>query len=135
MSETHLLSKFRLGQFLRFCISGLGATICHTLVVLMAVHGMGSSIALANFCAFLMAASFSYVANTLWSFESFLSKKNAILFFLATSICAALAAVIAHLVDITGYSLFIGIFAVVVVTTPISFLLHKYWTFAPSTHV
>ena len=132
MTELHRFIHAHMPQFIRFCVSGCGATIFHTAVVFATVHGAGLSAALANFCAFLVAAIFSYAVNTLWSFKSALTKLNAVRFFFSTSICAVMAAAIASAMDRAGFSLLTGIFAVVVLLTPLSFLLHKHWTFAPN---
>ena len=62
---------------LRFIVTGAGATAVHALVVFVLLQVTGASYAAANLAASLTATLFSYLVNTVWSFEQRVSAANA----------------------------------------------------------
>lgn len=117
---------------IRFVSTGIAATLTHTAVVLTLVYLLAWSARWANFAAFLIATLLSYVLNSLWTFSSRMTRKNALRFVSVAAICAGMAALVADTVARAGYRPLIGIAVVVLVITPISFLLHRHWTYCDS---
>lgn len=113
----------------RFVSTGIIATSTHTVIVLALVHWHGWAAGGANFAAFILATLVSYVLNSWWTFSASMTRRNAGRFVLVATSCATLAAVLADVAARFGYGTLVGIALVVIVTTPISFFLHKNWTY------
>jgi putative flippase GtrA len=117
---------------LRFVATGLGATAVHALVALLLLRLAGVSYAGANLVASLTATLFSYLVNTLWSFEQRVSASNAWRFCTVALLGAGLAGVVAGTCESLGRGPAAAIVAVVAAVTPLTYLLHRSWTFAPA---
>ena len=115
--------------FLRFVVTGVLATLTHIAVVFSLAHLFLLTAGAANFVASILATLVSYTLNSMWSFKSSMTKQNAIRFASVAGGCAVLAAILAELVSRAGHGLLTGIFTCVVVITPISFLMHRNWTY------
>ncbi len=113
----------------RFVFTGVVATLTHTAVVLVLMRRFDWPAGSANFAAFVLATLVSYGLNSLWTFNAAMTRKNAVRFALVATFCAALAALLADSAARSGYGPLTGIALVVLVTTPVSFLLHRYWTY------
>lgn len=118
-------------QLTRFLATGGLSTVIHMCTVLGVVHfvvPMPSQV-LANGIAFLVANSFSYVVNSLWSFTTPLQGLR-FLKFLSVSLIGFMGTLlVAFLAEQIGLTPFGGVILVVCTVTPISFILHRYWTF------
>ena len=114
---------------IRFVATGIAATLTHTGVVFALANGFSWTAGRANFVAFIVATLLSYTLNSLWSFGARMTRRNALRFAAVATLCAALAALLADGVARAGYGLLVGIGVVVVVITPVSFLLHRNWTY------
>ena len=117
---------------LRFVVTGVGATAVHALVVFLLLWLARFSYASANLVASLTATLFSYLVNTLWSFEQRVSAANAWRFCTVALFGALLAGLVAGACEAAGWSAGAAILAVVAVVTPLTYLLHRSWTFAPA---
>lgn len=114
---------------LRFVLSGIAATLTHTAVVLTLVHWFAWAAGSANFVAFILATLVSYTLNSFWTFNARMTRSTAMRFAGVAAFCASLAALLANGVASEGYGPLTGIGVVVLVITPISFLLHRNWTY------
>ncbi len=114
---------------IRFVVSGIAATLTHTAVVFALADLFSWTAGRANFVAFIVATLLSYTLNSLWSFGSRMTRQNALRFASVATLCAVLAAFLADGVARAGYGLLAGIGVVVIVITPVSFLLHRNWTY------
>lgn len=117
---------------LRFVVTGLVATAVHAAVVLVLLRLADASYAGANLVASLAATLFSYLVNTLWSFEQRVNAANAWRFCTVALLGATLAGLVAAACEVAGWSPGAAILAVVAVVTPLTYLLHRTWTFAPA---
>lgn len=117
-------------HLVRFAATGVIATLTHTFIVLCLVQLASFTPGVSNFVAFILSTMVSYVTNALWSFGTSMSQRNALRFAGVSVLCGGLAGGVATMVARAGYPVLAGIATVVVVVTPVSFLLHKYWTFA-----
>lgn len=118
-------------QASRFVITGILATAVHAITVLAMVSLLtpAPSQVIANGCAFVLANIFSYVTNSLWSFAAPLHGKNYAKF-LAVSMISFLGTLsIAYLAEQIGLTPALGILLIVTIMTPVSFVLHRSWSF------
>ena len=113
----------------RFVATGIAATLTHTAIVFAVACLFSLKAGIANFVAFIVATLLSYTLNSLWSFRSRMTRQNAVRFATVAAFCSVLAAFLADFVERAGYGLLVGICVVVLVNTPISFLLHRNWTY------
>jgi putative flippase GtrA len=122
-------------QVLRFAVTGVGATAVHVCVVYVLVLGVALSYAGANLVASVTAAVFSYVVNALWSFEQRVRASNAWRFTAVSAVSALLASAIGGVAEASGWTPSAAIAAVVAIVTPLTFLMHRTWTFATAPHL
>ena len=115
----------------RFVVTGVLATALHALTVVAMVTLMtpAPSQVVANGAAFVLANVFSYVTNSLWSFAAPLHGKNYAKFLAVSGIGFVGTLLVAWVAEGLGLTPAAGIALVVCVMTPISFTLHRSWTF------
>lgn len=111
-------------------MTGVGATAVHVGVVYVLILGLALSYAGANLLASVTAAVFSYVVNALWSFEQRMRPSNAWRFTVVSAVSALLASAIGGAAQAVHWSPSAAIAAVVAIVTPLTFLMHRIWTFA-----
>jgi putative flippase GtrA len=116
-------------QVQRFAVSGLLATGLHALVAIGLIESFAISAPLANGIAFLVATVFSYAANTLWSFSSALHGRNLFRFICVSIIGGTLATGVSALAAHYNLHYLVGIGIVAVTVPPVTFLLHRFWTY------
>ncbi len=116
----------------RFALAGAVATTLHALIAFLAIRFLSVSPVLGNAAAFLLATGFSYVAQTLWTFEYQSSSGTMGKFGVVVVAGFLCTIVVSGAVDRMGYPYWAGIIAVVVVVPTITFLLHNFWTYAES---
>lgn len=116
-------------QSLRFGLSGLFVTGLHVVIAAGCINHLGFRPEIANGIAYVIATITSYTINTMWSFKSVPVIGN-LLRFLAVAIGGLLLTMlITGIIDRLGFSYWLGIAAVVAVVPPLTFLLHRNWTY------
>jgi putative flippase GtrA len=118
-------------QASRFVLTGILATAAHAVTVILLVSALTPppSQVTANACAFLFANIFSYVLNSLWSFSTPLRGKSYAKFLTVSCIGFLGTLLVAYIAELRGLTPVMGIILVVSIMTPISFLLHRSWSF------
>lgn len=129
MSERNLHSLSFMKQIQRFAISGLLATSIHVLIAAGLIRLLGMSPPFANGVAFATSTVFSYMINTLWSFSSVLHGRNLVRFVCVSIIGGALAMGVSAVAVQYGLHYFVGIGLVAILVPPVTFLLHRFWTY------
>lgn len=118
-------------QIRRFLLTGLINTAVHTCVAVTLIKALGAGPASANVVAFVTATLVSYLLNTLWSFGQPLSRVTLVRFITVAAVGATLTAVVAGVADSLGAHYLVGIACVALSVAPVTFILHKYWTYKP----
>ena len=116
-------------RFGRFVVVGVANTAVHALVALAMIGLTGASQTLANVAAFCVAALFSYLANARWTFGASLRPISLARFLGVALLGLAATAIVASLVEALGGHPVLGVAAVVLTVTPLSFAAHQLWTF------
>lgn len=118
-------------QARRFMTTGVLATGLHvvTVMTLVTLIVPAPSQVVANGVAFIVANVFSYVVNSLWSFTAPLQGVRFVKFLTVSVIGFLGTLLIAYLAERMGIAPLGGIVLVVCIMTPISFGLHRFWTF------
>jgi len=116
-------------QAQRFAISGLLATGIHVLVAASFMRFAMPVPSIANGVAFGVASIFSYMANTMWSFSSPLHGSNLLRFVAVSSLGCLLAMSVSGTAEYLGLDYRFGIGLVVCVVPPITFVMHRCWTY------
>lgn len=114
---------------LRFSLSGLLVTALHVVIATVFIEVIWSEPSVANGVAFAMATIISYLINTRWSFSSRLHGKNLFRFGVVSFLGLFLAMSISGIAHAYGLHYWWGIFFVVCVIPPVTFLLHNFWTY------
>ena len=123
------MQKFSLKniQFFRYVMVGGLATLIHLLVAYMYLYYVEYSLFLSNTIAFFVAFAYSYSYQTLYVFRRKIILINLAKFFIVQLIMINAAMLI--LDNISIYNYYIKTVFVLIIITPTSFLLHKFWTF------
>jgi putative flippase GtrA len=123
------MQKFSLKniQFFRYVMVGGLATLIHLLVAYMYLYYVEYSLFLSNTIAFFVAFAYSYSYQTLYVFRRKISLINLAKYFIVQLIMITAAILIIE--NISIYNYYIKTVFVLIIITPTSFLLHKFWTF------
>ena len=113
----------------RYGLTGVLVTLLHIMAAIFMIKFLSFNQPLANALASFLAMMTSYILNSVWSFERALARRT-LLRYLAVSVAGMVATVlIASLNAKYGYHYLIGILAIVMLVTPITFILHNNWTY------
>jgi len=116
-------------QFWRFVATGLMNTAAHAVVAVSIIKlGLGSLIT-ANVWAYVVATILSYFINTTWSFSGEIGGDTFARFLAVSLIGLCLAAAVSWIAEQLGLHYFLGIACVPIFVTPVTFTLHKVWTY------
>ena len=123
------MQKFSLKniQFFRYVMVGGLAFLIHILVAYMYLYYIEYSLFLSNTIAFFIAFAYSYNFQTLYVFRSKISFINFVKFLIVQLIIIATSMLIID--NISIYNYYIKTVFILIIITPASFLLHKFWTF------
>jgi|APSaa5957512535_1039671.scaffolds.fasta_scaffold265713_2 putative flippase GtrA len=114
-------------QFFRYVMVGGLATLIHILVAYLYLYYIDYSLFLSNTIAFFIAFAYSYNFQTLYVFRSKISFINFVKFLIVQLIIIATSMLIID--NISIYNYYIKTVFILIIITPASFLLHKFWTF------
>lgn len=128
--QHHLIRGFR------FAVTGFANTGIHALVAYLCLNGLFFGVSAfqagpvaANAIAFTVATIFSYVANTLWSFSTKITRKNFARFVIVAIIGLVVAMLLAKLGETIGLPPMGGVLLVICVMPLVNFVLHSLWTY------
>lgn len=120
-----------LKQALRFFVTGIMTTGVHVLTAFFFFQFVATSPVFANGVAFVVANLFSYIVNSLWSFSTPLKGARGLRYMTVSAISFLGTINVAYVAEQLGFSPELGILIVVLIMTPITFVLHRSWTFRP----
>ena len=123
------MQKFSLKniQFFRYVMVGGLAFLIHILVAYMYLYYVEYSLFLSNTIAFFVAFTYSYSYQTLYVFRRKISLINLAKYIIVQLIIIATTMLIID--NISIYNYYIKTVFILIIITPASFLLHKFWTF------
>jgi putative flippase GtrA len=114
-------------QFFRYVMVGGVATFVHVLVAYLYLYYIEYSLFLSNTIAFFIAFTYSYSFQTLYVFRSRINFINFAKFLVVQLMMVSTAMIFID--NISIYNYYIKTVFVLIIITPTSFLLHKFWTF------
>lgn len=114
---------------MRFAFTGIFVTGVHFVVAITFIELIMPNPPLANGVAFAFAAVASYLINTIWSFSEQLHGRTLFRFIAVSILGFLLAMLVSWVVQELGFGYILGICAVVLTITPITFVLHNFWTY------
>jgi putative flippase GtrA len=116
-------------RLFRFGVSGICSTAIHTLIASAMFAMFDATPVAANAVAFICATVFSYLANTLWSFSATVQWSN-LMRFLAVAVSGLVETMLlARGTEAMGLAAGWSIVAVVLFVPPVTFVLHRLWTY------
>jgi len=128
-SAKYLPSQDVVRQAWRFAVSGILSTALHALLAVAIIVFLLPKPAIANGVAFVLATFLSFMMQTMWSFSSRPSRRNIFRFFVVAMIGLALTVLVSGAAQYLGLHYVVGIGLVVCTVPPVTFLLHKFWTY------
>jgi putative flippase GtrA len=118
------------GRLIKFTIVGLSIAVFHYSAAVLLVDSVGMHPAPANSIAFLVAALLSYTLQTLWTFESRFSVRNAVRFVVVLLVGVVVSWGTSTVVAALGLPYRVGVIIVLFLIPGLNFLLHHFWTYA-----
>lgn len=116
-------------QVRRFLLSGVLATAVHFVVAVTLIEQARTEPAIANAVAFVVATCVSYVVNTLWSFGSAIGGRTLLRFAVVQAVGVLLTAGVTGTIDLLGLHYLVGVACVPLFVTPVTYTLHRLWTY------
>jgi putative flippase GtrA len=129
MNERNLRSSSFARQISRFAISGLLATALHVVIAVALIRLFVMAAPTANGIAFAIATVFSYAINTLWSFSKPLHGQTLFRFICVSLVGGSMAIGVSAVAARYDLHYLIGIGLVAIFVPPVTFLLHRFWTY------
>jgi len=124
-----LPDRMMLIRVARFGVSGVVATGVHVAIATTLINGFSASQVTANGVAFICANVCSYLLNALWSFSAKPGGANFLRFYAVSLLGLALTLAISWLAQTLGLSYWAGLAGILSVVPPLTFVLHRFWTF------
>lgn len=117
-------------QFLKFGVIGGAATGIHVAVFLGLSEWFKLNYVQSNFVAYVVATLWSFVGNSYWSFGCKPSGSGFARYMCVALFGLVLSMGVSWVCEVMLVNAFVTIFWIVVLVTPSTFLLHRYWSFA-----
>lgn len=124
-----LPDRMTIVRVLRFGVSGVAATGVHVAIATTLINGFSTTQVTANGVAFVCANVCSYLLNALWSFSAKPGGANFLRFYCVSLFGLALTLAISWTAQTLGLSYWAGLACILTVVPPITFVLHRFWTF------
>ena len=123
----HLDSYLSL-KIVKYAIVGIISTIIHVVLAFVFIYFFYPSLLLSNIFGFCIAYIFSYIAQSTFVFESQLTVKKAIKYFIVQFSSLIISIQITGIID--DLNLYLNVLLVVFILPFITFIIHKLWTFS-----
>lgn len=120
----------KLLALVKFSVVGAGSTALHIFSVWALLTFTEITVATANIYAFCIATVFSYLLNTSWSFSSTRSMERFKRFIMVAVFGLCLTATVSLVSQAMNLSALVNTALVIVTVTPVSFLLHRNFTYS-----
>jgi putative flippase GtrA len=117
-------------RLVRFGLVGVLNTALHLGVVAMLVQLVGASQLVSNVVAYVVASTFSYVLNSIWSFQVDMHVRRFGRFQLVGLMGLAICALLGYIGDRVGWHYVVTVLLTAVFVPVMSFLVHRSYTFS-----
>ncbi|WP_246611911.1 GtrA family protein [Agarivorans aestuarii] len=123
-----LINRLLALRIVRYGLAGGVATLIHFSLALIILELWPLAFIVANLVGFSLAFIFSYLVQTLWVFEKELAINNALRFFVVQLGALSLSVWLSS--QLTTYPNFLKVSLVIALLPAITFVIHRFWTFA-----
>ena len=117
-------------QLVRFAIVGVLNTVLHLAVVAILTQLFGVSQLISNSTAYLVASSFSFIMNSIWSFQARPEAHRYIRFQVVGLLGLAICAFFGYLGDAFGWHFVVAVLLSGCALPLITFLAHRSYTYS-----
>ncbi len=117
-------------QLLRFVVVGIIAAIVYVAIMALIVGGLGGTVLVAAFFAFVIGTAVSFIGNALWSFGVKPTTSNVAWFFAINTAGLCLNMLIAWVMEWAGVHYLLISLTVLVVVPMFNFAGHRLFTFS-----
>jgi putative flippase GtrA len=120
------------GRLVKFTVVGVSIAVFYYFSAVLLVDRGGLQPAFANSIVFMTSAVLSYALQTLWTFESRFTMRNAIRFVVVLLVGVVVSWGTSTAVAALGWPYRVGVIIVLFLIPALNFLLHHLWTYAES---
>ena len=117
-------------QLVRFAIVGVLNTVLHLVVVAILTQLVGVSQLISNSVAYLVASSFSFIVNSIWSFQAKPHAHRYLRFQVVGLVGLAVCAFFGYLGDVFGWHYVVAVLLSGCVLPLVTFLAHRFYTYS-----
>jgi putative flippase GtrA len=117
-------------QLFRFAVVGVFNTALHLAIVGLLTQRFELSQLVSNVAAFVVASSFSFIANSVWSFEVKLQARRFARFQVVGLLGLMASAVVGYMGDVFGWHYAITVLVTGCILPLLSFLAHRSYTYS-----
>ena len=116
-------------QLIRFCVVGSVNFVIHLATFALAASVLDLTQLISNAIGYLVASSFSFIVNSIWSFEAKLRMRRYVRFQLVGVFGLAICAILGHLGDEFHLPYTVTVSATLLILPLVSFFIHRHYTF------
>ena len=117
-------------QLFRFAVVGLFNTALHLAIVGLLTQRFGLSQLVSNVAAYVVASSFSFMVNSIWSFQVKLQARRFARFQVVGLMGLLASAVVGHMGDVFGWHYAVTVLVTGCMLPLLSFLAHRSYTYS-----
>jgi len=117
-------------QLPRFALVGVLNTLLHLAIVGLLTQSIGLSQLISNVAAYIVASSFSFILNSIWSFEVRLETSRYARFQVVGLLGLSVSAFIGYLGDVFGWHYGVTVLLTGGIVPLLSFLAHRSYTYS-----
>jgi putative flippase GtrA len=123
-----LLNSYLSLKIVKYAIVGIISTLIHIVLAFLFIYFISPSLLFSNIFGFSIAYIFSYIAQSTIVFDSELSVKKAIKYFIVQFSSLIISIQITNIID--EINVYLSVLLVVIIMPIITFVIHKLWTFS-----
>ena len=123
------LDRKTLKEIITFSLIGISNVAVYLLLVSFFIYLTQLNLSIVNGLAYLFSAVYSFCLNSIFTFKQAFNIMRLVKFLTASLFLSLCASVITSIILFLGFQYWISVMVVIFGLPPLSFFIHKYWSF------
>ena len=123
------LDKKKWKEIVTFSAIGISNIAVYLFAASFFIYLMELNLSLANGLAYLFSAAYSFCLNAIFTFKQAFELSRLVKFLTASLFLSFCASLITSIILFLGFQYWISLMVVIFGLPPLSFFIHKYWSF------